>query len=53
LQAWAWGGTPIDLSRIEADAYLVAGVTDHMTPWQGCYRTRQLLGPAPGMYVRG
>ena len=37
-------GSPIDLSRIGADAYLVAGVADHITPWQNCYRSTQLLG---------
>jgi polyhydroxyalkanoate synthase len=37
-------GVPIDLSRVEADAYVVAGIADHITPWQNCYRTTQLLG---------
>jgi polyhydroxyalkanoate synthase subunit PhaC len=37
-------GTPIDLSKVTTDAYLVAGITDHITPWQNCYRTTQLLG---------
>jgi polyhydroxyalkanoate synthase len=37
-------GHPIDLSRIEADAYVVAGIADHLTPWQNCYRSTQLLG---------
>jgi polyhydroxyalkanoate synthase len=37
-------GTPIDLSRITADAYLVAGIADHITPWENCYRSTQLLG---------
>jgi polyhydroxyalkanoate synthase len=37
-------GVPIDLSRIEQDAYVVAGISDHITPWQNCYRTTQLLG---------
>ncbi len=37
-------GVPIDLSRIETDAYVVAGISDHITPWQNCYRTTQLLG---------
>ena len=37
-------GTPIDLSRIAADSYLVAGIADHITPWQNCYRSTQLLG---------
>ncbi len=37
-------GTPIDLSQVTNDAYIVAGITDHITPWQGCYATTQLLG---------
>jgi polyhydroxyalkanoate synthase subunit PhaC len=37
-------GTDIDLSRIDVDAYLVAGIADHITPWQNCYRSTQLLG---------
>jgi polyhydroxyalkanoate synthase len=37
-------GTPIDISAIEADTYLVAGIADHITPWQNCYRSTQLLG---------
>jgi polyhydroxyalkanoate synthase len=39
-------GTPIDLKRLSCDTYLVAGVTDHITPWQACYATTQLLGGA-------
>jgi polyhydroxyalkanoate synthase subunit PhaC len=37
-------GVPVDLSTIAADAYVVAGIADHITPWQNCYRTTQLLG---------
>jgi polyhydroxyalkanoate synthase len=37
-------GTPIDLSKATNDAYIVAGITDHIKPWQGCYATTQLLG---------
>jgi polyhydroxyalkanoate synthase len=37
-------GVPIDLSRVDVDAYVVAGIADHITPWQNCYRTTQLLG---------
>ena len=36
-------GTPIDLSRISTDTYVAAGLTDHITPWQTCYRTTQLV----------
>jgi polyhydroxyalkanoate synthase len=35
---------PVDLSRVEVDAYVVAGIADHLTPWQNCYRSTQLLG---------
>jgi poly[(R)-3-hydroxyalkanoate] polymerase subunit PhaC len=37
-------GVPVDLSRIETDTCLVAGIADHLTPWESCYRTTQLLG---------
>jgi poly[(R)-3-hydroxyalkanoate] polymerase subunit PhaC len=40
-------GTPIDLSAITVDTYLVAGIADHITPWQNCYRSTQLLGSEP------
>ncbi|HVS41819.1 MAG TPA: alpha/beta fold hydrolase [Candidatus Dormibacteraeota bacterium] len=37
-------GTPIDLGAITAPAYVLAGVTDHITPWRACYRATGLLG---------
>jgi polyhydroxyalkanoate synthase len=37
-------GTEIDLSRVDVDSYVVAGVADHICPWQSCYRGAQLLG---------
>ncbi len=39
-------GTPIDVSSVNCDTYLLAGVTDHITPWRACYATTQLLGGA-------
>lgn len=36
--------TPIDLSTITHDAYVVGAQSDHLTPWRGCYATTQLLG---------
>lgn len=36
-------GTPIDMSRMTVPAYVVAGVTDHITPWQACYRSKDVL----------
>ncbi len=37
-------GTPLDMRRVNMDSYVVAGVTDHITPWQGCYNTAKLYG---------
>ena len=37
-------GTEIDLERVTADSYVVAGSADHICPWQACYRSGQLLG---------
>jgi polyhydroxyalkanoate synthase len=39
--------TPVDLTKITLDSYAVAGIADHITPWQNAYRTTQLLGSAP------
>ncbi|HET9863480.1 MAG TPA: alpha/beta fold hydrolase [Steroidobacteraceae bacterium] len=36
-------GTPIDMSRVQVPAYVVAGITDHITPWQACYQSRNVL----------
>ncbi len=35
--------TAIDMSRVDVPAYVVAGVTDHITPWQACYQSRNIL----------
>jgi poly[(R)-3-hydroxyalkanoate] polymerase subunit PhaC len=37
-------GTPIDLSEVDCDKYVVAGVTDHITPWKGVYNTARIFG---------
>lgn len=37
-------GKMIDLSSVDCDALIVGGTTDHITPWQGCYRTLEMLG---------
>jgi polyhydroxyalkanoate synthase len=36
--------TPIDLSAVTCDSYVVGAVTDHITPWKACYETVNLLG---------
>jgi polyhydroxyalkanoate synthase subunit PhaC len=40
-------GTPIDLSSVTSDSYVVAAIADHIVPWQNCYATTQLLGSEP------
>jgi polyhydroxyalkanoate synthase len=37
-------GVPLDMAQVNMDSYVVAGVTDHITPWQGCYNTAKLYG---------
>jgi polyhydroxyalkanoate synthase len=40
-------GTPMQLDQISVPTYVTGGITDHLTPWQGCYRTTQLIaGPS-------
>jgi polyhydroxyalkanoate synthase len=37
-------GSPVDLAAIELDSYIVAGLNDHIVPWENAYRSTQLLG---------
>ncbi|MFM8355148.1 MAG: PHA/PHB synthase family protein, partial [Gammaproteobacteria bacterium] len=37
-------GKRIDFTRIKYPVYLMAGSTDHITPWKACYRSTQLFG---------
>ncbi|TVZ00245.1 alpha/beta fold hydrolase [Trebonia kvetii] len=37
-------GRETDLGQVDLDSYVVAGVADHICPWQSCYRSGQLLG---------
>ncbi|MEH6567228.1 MAG: class II poly(R)-hydroxyalkanoic acid synthase [Halopseudomonas sp.] len=37
-------GTPIDLKQIKSDCYIIAGLNDHITPWEACYKSARLLG---------
>ncbi|AQT92096.1 MULTISPECIES: class II poly(R)-hydroxyalkanoic acid synthase [Pseudomonas] len=37
-------GTPIDLQKVTVDSFSVAGINDHITPWDAVYRSTQLLG---------
>ena len=36
--------TPVDLGTVTADTYVIAGVADHISPWQACYRSARMLG---------
>ncbi|MCX5045249.1 alpha/beta fold hydrolase [Aldersonia sp. NBC_00410] len=44
-------GTPIDLATIAADAYVIGGIADHISPWQACYRSARLLGSKDNRFV--
>ncbi|HDZ56807.1 MAG TPA: class II poly(R)-hydroxyalkanoic acid synthase [Pseudomonas xinjiangensis] len=37
-------GTPIDLKQIKCDFFCIAGLNDHITPWEACYKSAKLLG---------
>jgi polyhydroxyalkanoate synthase len=40
-------GSGVDLGAVDLDSYVVAGLTDHIIPWENAYRSTQLLGGAP------
>jgi polyhydroxyalkanoate synthase subunit PhaC len=44
-------GTPVDLSQITADSYVIGGIADHICPWQATYRSALLLGSKDNRYV--
>jgi polyhydroxyalkanoate synthase subunit PhaC len=44
-------GSPVDLSSITSDAYVIGGVADHISPWQATYRSARLLGSKDNRYV--
>jgi polyhydroxyalkanoate synthase len=37
-------GTPIDLDAVTVDGYVVAGLKDHIVPWENAQRSAELLG---------
>ena len=37
-------GKPLDMRKVDLETYVVAGTSDHITPWQGCYDTARLFG---------
>ena len=40
-------GTPVDLSKVEVDTYNLAGINDHICPWENVYRSGRLFGSRP------
>jgi len=40
-------GTRVDLKQITVPTFVTGAMTDHLTPWKGCYRTTEVLsGPS-------
>ena len=39
------GGHKIDMGQVKHDTYVIAGTTDHITPWKAVYETARLFGP--------
>ncbi|HSV40593.1 MAG TPA: alpha/beta fold hydrolase, partial [Nocardioidaceae bacterium] len=37
-------GVPVDLGKVTVDSYIIGGISDHITPWEACYRSTRLLG---------
>ncbi len=38
--------SPVDLSNVETDVYVLAGLSDHIVPWENAYRSARLFGGA-------
>lgn len=37
-------GETVDLGKVGSDCYVLAGISDHITPWQGVFNTSRHLG---------
>ncbi|HEU0102510.1 MAG TPA: alpha/beta fold hydrolase [Mycobacteriales bacterium] len=43
-------GSKVDLAQVTVPTFVTGAVNDHLTPWNGCYRTTRLLsGPSTFM----
>ncbi len=40
----SFAGHELDMGQVKQDLFIVAGTTDHITPWKACYRTIGLMG---------
>ena len=38
------GGTALDLNVVDCDKFIFGGLTDHITPWEACYRSALAFG---------
>ncbi len=43
-------GEKIDLGKVMVDSYVIGGKTDHITPWESCFSTVNMLG-GPSTFV--
>ena len=43
-------GLPLDMGKVHMDTYVIAGLTDHITPWQGSYNTARCSVRAARLY---
>lgn len=41
----------LDLTKVTQDSFMVAAVTDHITPWRACYRNVHLFGGKTEFYL--
>ncbi|MBL4617951.1 MAG: alpha/beta fold hydrolase [Robiginitomaculum sp.] len=39
-----FAGHNLDMKQVKQDLFIVAGTTDHITPWKACYRTTDMMG---------
>jgi polyhydroxyalkanoate synthase len=37
-------GVPVDMKKVKHETYVIAGTTDHITPWKAVYQTARLYG---------
>jgi polyhydroxyalkanoate synthase len=44
-------GRAIDVGKVGIETYVVGGLTDHITTWQGVYRTARLYGGGRSTFV--
>lgn len=38
-----FAGIPINMNKVNLDFYYVAGISDHITPWDACYQSQKIF----------